>query len=357
MLSEKHLDDMMSCAAPQRFVLGDDVEDGESGERAAAILLTEEYRVGKRIKNAANLVRKITQGHETLFAVRRQLSGHRVLRPDGKGIQLALLLQGGLDEIEECFPDNALNSYLELLQKALKQFPEVAHVKPEASLVAEEFVDRVCTKLNEMVEWIRKESKGEQFQRELDSRRRQCQKNLRAAKLRAEKVFRKCSKVLVIRLDLTSGREKFERRGIIQSVSAREAKGELDRFRRYVRETYPHLGSEVKFEYGRMTGYHFHVLIYLNGHLKQAGSWLAKKMGEHWKNVITEGRGRYLNCNARWYRFPAAGMIGRGDLLKRKALERVLAYLAKTDFWVKFSGVKRTFLPSLSLDCERMRKI
>ena len=348
MLSDKHLDDMMACEAPQRFMAG---EDGNT------TILHHEYRVGKRIKSAANLVRKITLGKKKIFIVVRRLSGRRVLQPLREGVQLARLIASGLDEIEEYFPDNALNTFLELLQRGLKKFPEVAHIKPGAALVCEDVVDLVCAELDGLVEWLRSESKGIDFQRELDTRRRQCQKNLRAAKLRAEKVFKKCSKVLMIRLDLVSGGETFERRGILESVSAKQAKEELDKFRRYVRETFPCLGSEVKFEYGCMTGYHFHVVIYLNGHLKQAHVWLAKKMGEYWKNVITQGRGRYRNCNANWYLYPAAGMIHRDNHLKRKALERALSYLAKTDFWVKFSGVKRTFLPSLSLDCDRKKKL
>ena len=70
-------------------------------------------------------------------------------------------------------------------------------------------------------------------------------------------------------------------------------------------------------------------------------------IGEHWKNSVTEGRGRFYNCNANKQRYKnvGIGMISydqsdRIDVLKNK----VGAYLTKVDYWVRLSpSVGRSF--------------
>lgn len=159
-------------------------------------------------------------------------------------------------------------------------------------------------------------------------------------------IFEMRSKVVVERLDLVVGGETPETRGIAQSVSLKDARRSFAVFVRYLRETYPCLGYIYNLEYGVLTGYHFHVLIFLDGHLKWGDVAIAEQLGKHWRDTITEGRGRYWNCNARplsYQRF-GVGMILRSDAIKRKYLvEDVLPYLTSKDFWMRISGVRKSF--------------
>lgn len=142
------------------------------------------------------------------------------------------------------------------------------------------------------------------------------------------------------------GGESPENRGITQTVDLRQARTEFAKFIRCMRATYPQVGYLRELEYGLLSGYHFHVLIFIDGHLKRNDVRIAQELGEHWKNVITEGRGRYWNCNA-WpqnYERHALGMTHRGDTLKREVLiDKVLDYLTRKRFWMRLDGIKKTF--------------
>lgn len=335
MLSEKHLDDLMDYEAPERFSLL---------ETPDQLLITEEYRAAKRAKSLAKMVKAIADGKEVLFWLDATRGKHAVVRCAPLGIKLARAIERELPELEEHLPGNAFNPYLELLRKSLRDYPQLDVLKPKLQLVPSDLADGVTAQLNALVEAIRREAQTKTFKDELDARRRQCEANKKSGERFFNGVMNRCSKILGIRIDLTCGQESAEVRGITASVSVEQAKQEKQRFLRYVRETYPSLGAMVKFEYGLHTGYHFHVVVLLNGHLKDSDVWIAQQMGEHWVNCITEGRGRYFNCNAQDYWCPAVGMIHRRDLIKRKAfVEKVIGYLTKSDFWVKFDGVKKTF--------------
>lgn len=102
------------------------------------------------------------------------------------------------------------------------------------------------------------------------------------------------------------------------------------------------------FEYGTLTGYHFHLLLFFDGHKQWNGKALGFLLGEVWKNEITEGRGRYFNCNALKYAENGIGMIWHYEMAKREILKKkVISYLTKTDFWLKFQGTRKTFFRGL----------
>lgn len=63
-------------------------------------------------------------------------------------------------------------------------------------------------------------------------------------------------------------------------------------------------------------GYHFHLLLFFDGSKRsnQSDIYLAKEIGEYWKNVITPGRGRYWNSNARKQNFQFLGRLGVGTI-------------------------------------------
>ena len=113
-------------------------------------------------------------------------------------------------------------------------------------------------------------------------------------------------------------------------------------------------GFIATLEYGLLRGYHFHALIFLNGHLVQDEVRIAWRLGEHWANVICEGQGRYWNCNAQEYAERGIGVINYYDGDKRVALvEKVASYLTKTDFWVQFQPGGKTLFKGLMPEPDR----
>lgn len=339
MLSDAHLNQLMKMDPPTRFVI-----DPQSGAR----IDSEENRVGKRLKSIANLVKEISEGNDELFRI-EQLGCKKIIKPRGLGLALTGVIERSLDEVNEYFPCNSFHPYSELLMQSVKKFPVLEHMKPRLRFVPYHMASTVRDALAEVVQEIRDGVKTKAFREGLDHSRRRVQKNAASARKRFNSALSRHSKVLAIRLDLVSGQEIADVRGITNSVGVKQARAEFAKFQRYIRDTYPILAFFGCLEYGALTGIHFHVAILLNGHLKQRDIWLAKQMGEHWKNVITERRGRYFNSNA--LRFPerAVGMIRREDYAKRRAfVKHVIAYLTKPDFWVRFTGVKKAFVGSLA---------
>ena len=339
MLSDAHLHHLMQMDPPMRF----DVH-----EPTGAKLVTQEYRVGRQLKRIACLVKQISEGDEKLFEMVR-VRNRVVIRPRGLGVALCSVIERGLDEVNEYFPCSVFHPYTGLLLDGVQKFPELEHMKPRLRFVPDNLASAVFTVLEKLVQELRSEARTSKFRARLDASRRRVQKNSASARRRFNRALSRHSKVLAIRLDLVSGQEIADVRGITGSVGIEQARAEFAKFQRFTRETYPLIAMFGCLEYGLLTGIHFHVAILLNGHLKQRDIWIARQLGEHWKSVITEGRGRYYNCNA--VRFPerAVGMIRRSDYAKRRAfVKHVIGYLTKPDFWVRFTGAKKTFFGSLS---------
>lgn len=109
---------------------------------------------------------------------------------------------------------------------------------------------------------------------------------------------------------------------IIQSQKNRDAKKKPD----------PISGYIIGTEYGLETGWHFHVTLFLNGddHLNDAG--IATLIGLTWMKEITQGNGRYHNCNLAAkqgkYLEVGIGMVHRHDLAKREILKDVVCRYA-----------------------------
>lgn len=116
--------------------------------------------------------------------------------------------------------------------------------------------------------------------------------------------------------------------------------GHRDLFFRHIKE-YPNSllqmvrGIIWKLEEGDRSGLHLHLLIFYSAQRK-ADVIIAKKIGEHWVNEVTRGRGDYWNTNAnkeelkRWG--VGIGQVNRNDNSKRKSLQAFIAnYMAKAN--------------------------
>lgn len=335
MLSDEHERELMKTEMPRRMVVGND-----------QLILTEETRAAKYVQTIANAVREVCLNDDELFKLKHCPNGLYRIEANREGMKILRAVTQQWPAIEELIPDNVFNPFVEQLRKQLTLNPKLSGIPVPPNALARHDAQVMHHWLIDMVSNLRSSVRSEDFQRELDNRRRQMQKNHRAGIRYIDKIFEKRSKVLVIRLDLVVGGESPEGRGITQTVDLKQACSEFAKFIRYMRATYPQVGYLRELEYGLLTGYHFHVLIFIDGHLKRNDVRIAQELGEHWKNVITEGRGRYWNCNARPqdYERHALGMIHRSDTLKRKVLiDKVLDYLTRKRFWMRLEGVKKTF--------------
>ena len=200
--------------------------------------------------------------------------------------------------------------------------------------------------LEAVVRAIRDGWASEEVQKGLDSARRRSDKRWKALRIAVDESFVDCSNLLAIRLDL-----HFHAASVhypfAPVVSEDESYNCMVKFERYLREHHPLVRYMWSLEYGTETGFHYHVLVLLNGHLAQDGVGIGRQMGEHWESVITEGTGRYFNCNAHQYEKPVLGRIDCRNLVAREALlESAAGYLAKTDIWMRYKASGKAFVVS-----------
>ena len=93
------------------------------------------------------------------------------------------------------------------------------------------------------------------------------------------------------------------------------------------------IGYIIKKEHGENgKGVHGHAYLFYDGNKVQKEVYIAKQIGEYWKNNITKGKGVYYNCNVKEYKNRGIGMLDYKDEEKIKILkENAISYLLKTD--------------------------
>lgn len=166
--------------------------------------------------------------------------------------------------------------------------------------------------------------------------------NCSTARKVIKKAFIRSSKILVIRIDI-GFKKCFSQEVLVENCEPETQdlitqmtllKKFYSEFIRYIDKEFnsAFLGYVAKIEYGPKRGFHYHLIIILDGQRHQQGISLAKKIGEHWSAVITSGKGYYYNCNAnkKYYKFYGIGKIHRDDDLKKSNLDKfAVDYLLK----------------------------
>ena len=200
-----------------------------------------------------------------------------------------------------------------------------------------------------------------------------------------EELFRRCSRPVIVRVDLEYKANRFDfksedalnehlrqlaareqlrhstmyteigpdepRRLPMMRVDLRTVQADRDRLFGSMKgkpTLFQHLVGYVwRIEYGHRAGFHLHVLLAFHGAHVQGHGDLAQRIGEYWNNEITNGRGRFHNCNYDWK--PDAPTYGLGPInhddmrLRSNLRNHVLEYLVKPDQYVlarPYKGLK-----------------
>lgn len=94
-----------------------------------------------------------------------------------------------------------------------------------------------------------------------------------------------------------------------------------------------HLAGYVwRIEYTRLAGYHMHVMLFFDGENVKNHQFYAQEIGNYWRDVVTEGRGYFENCNRNKSRYGEAwalGLIDHWDGTKRDKLRKAMEYFSK----------------------------
>lgn len=212
--------------------------------------------------------------------------------------------------------------------------------------------------LNQFVAAVRKRITSSAFKREISAHVRAANKNYSGLLEYIDALFARHSRLLVLRIDFSYGKGKFEienfseprdRMDILHLVSEQISRHRTEMIN-YLKNKCPDLGMVGyvwKLEYGREKGHHYHMMFFLDGAKVRQDIVIAKRLGEYWNNVITQGKGVYYNCNGNKtkYKYCGVGMINYSDAEKVQNLKKAAVYLAKVDRYISacMPGNKRTF--------------
>lgn len=302
-------------------------------------LITHQWDRVHAIGEIVETMAKVVRGKENLFFCRTE--GKRtVAQATPLGTKLLRCLKFDVRDIAEHFPEHRVSPLFTIFKRYATSLWRGGETLRLGTVDI----------LNELVAKMRAFSQGEAVPRRIDNLKRAERENARRVKALLEDL-RKGSKVLAVRLDLEyysvwGPRNTFEG----QEIPLAEVQAHRDQFLEYLRKGpySQHLKGYIwKLEYGVEKGYHHHFAIFFDGQKVREDITIGDALGCHWKNEITRGKGMFFNVNRKKgdFKEQGIGMLVRNDDAMWAALGKVVRYLTKVDYYVRFiaPGRNRTF--------------
>ncbi|MCO7556593.1 YagK/YfjJ domain-containing protein [Metapseudomonas otitidis] len=276
------------------------------------------------------------------------------LKTTPTGMKLHLASKIDTISIKKELSNHALSPIFEIFSKSALETRTnemLLNKRPGSTWSEEEALN-----LKKLASKIRENAKSREFITKLKNHRRLSNKNTKEIIKYIRKLFENNARILVIRIDLGYKREtkaKYEESEILEKAK----KQRVEFFKYLKRELKTHLiGFIWKLEYGIDKGYHYHVMLFLDGSKRRQDILIAKMIGEHWKASISKGEGNYFNCNAQKEKYGSQlgiGMIRHSDLNLIANLEKAASYLTKTDYFARLMNSRGRNLGKGNMPKER----
>lgn len=233
--------------------------------------------------------------------------------------------------------------------------------------------EKFANHLNDRVASLRKDLQSPYTAVSVDNHNRAYRSNLASLSGYVSDLFKRYSRLLVVRLDfgykqglslnplmaqcqaVVSSRPEYgvsfppAHSSLIPFVGIYQIRQHRNALLNFIRRAYGDnfCGFAWKLEYGARKGYHFHVVLFFNGAKLCRDVAIGALIGNHWNNVITAGQGNYYNCNANGhrYRHPCIGSQSWNTPGLQEGLDYLCAYLMKPDFYARLElgASQRTF--------------
>ena len=313
-------------------------------------VITRAWDVASEIWHHERTANLILRSSEVLFSVKSDEStGGKYIHATGVGKDILKRLNTPASEISRNFPFHKFNPYADLFMRKAKErdlykLPNILDILADADVV------RWVASLNGFVSALRDEGKSKQFRSLMNEFRRLANKNYQGLLRYISALFALYSRLLIIRLDLGYLKKHCWPTDVGTGVTFEHLKEHWDALLKYLNETLPNgcfVGFAYKFEYGLEKGFHCHLMVFLDGSKVREDVTIARLIGNHWANSVTDGKGLYWNCNAfkNSYKSCGIGMVRHDDTEMREALEKAALYLTKIDYYIKMvaPGSGRTF--------------
>lgn len=191
----------------------------------------------------------------------------------------------------------------------------------------------------DFVRFVRRACRSRAFKNLLHDHERKADDNFRSSCNYITKLFKQHSRLLVLRIDL------YFRSEAKDWGYSKEAAKEVTNYLRALRlgRIVPdYLGFIIKRENGISRGVHYHLMVFLDGHLHRNAYHLTRVMGEAWMTRVGVDKGSYFNCYAKKdrYRYNGLGLVHVSDVEKLIGIRIALWYMSKQDSVLKVDGAK-----------------
>ncbi len=282
------------------------------------------------VLEADYVVRKVLRDRGKLFRYEYSQSTGRWRNQNTElGKRLLQCLRANFRLAETTYPRHCFSPYFELLAKELSRTTKLYFLTcgPDTYF-----------HFNEFVEQLRAAARATGFKKVMASQKRMVRENLKSLQRYIDDLFDQYSKLLVVRVDLRYSKEYREScEG--HEVSPEHVRKCFNDFMHHFERQFPaKVGYAWKLEYGPILGYHYHFLVFFNGHEVREDETLGHMVGQRWAEKA-EG-GSFWNCNIDKERYTKQGSLGIGmvrynDDELRRNLERAASYLVKIDDYVR----------------------
>ncbi len=300
--------------------------------------------VERVVKHIAN--RKIS-----FFVVKGPGGVYGTVKSNAMGEILRGLLGSDVDEIKNRFQSHQFNPFFRLFFG----YYDLYFLQREANSSRLFYEDALylADKLNDFVAYIEGEYGKGEFKKQMSNFKRLSDKNYDGLTEYIDGLFKRYSKLLVLRVDLGYRKEGAGKEAGPEILSFGEVKNDHATFLRslksYLKKTFGKkglVGYVWKLEFAPEKSWHYHMILFLDGQASREDVTIARMVGDHWE-AVTEGRGMYYNCNARKesYTNQGIGLIDHRDMDRRNGLRQAARYLVKTDYYIKLVAPEngRTF--------------
>lgn len=303
-----------------------------TGEFDSVMYLERLMKTAKRIKSSNEDLSRLVEGRFGNRVVRCTRLGHALLL--ACKLYHEFFFVGSPQDEKPRYGHHKFHPYLDVTLKAIAE-AETA-VNQAAEMKRHEVLHEAIAGLAAI---IRAKCNTPQFKTEVKNFERNAEAKLARALRYLLSLFKKRSRLLVLRVDLYV-REEGKQWGYTA-----EADDAFDKFAdalagsAIVEDV---IGWMSAREDGVERGRHYHVLCVVDGHKHRAGANLTKMLGEYWVKecVGSEKIGSYFNCFAlvEKYKYLGIGMIHCMDAKKLLGLFYATRYLCKSEVEVIATG-------------------
>lgn len=193
--------------------------------------------------------------------------------------------------------------------------------------------------LRDFVRSVRHTRRSQAFKNLLYDHERKAKDNFRSGCDHITKLFERHSRPLVLRIDLYF---RPDAKGWGYSKAADKALSNYLRALRLGSIVPGYLTFIIKRENGISRGMHYHLMVFLDGHLHRNACYFTEVMGEAWMARVGVDKGSYFNCyaNKDLYHYNGLGLVHVSDIEKLIGIRIAMWYMSKQDSALKVDDSK-----------------